>query len=228
MYYTNKDIIRYTEGTYTSVSDKVIMEDEIEVICGQKVLGRFPCTDKEREELSLGLAYSQGYIVDQDTPVKVEGKRVLLPELPRRTWQGIIQSDLSYNPDLLLDLMQELRDKPGLFAETGGTHNGAWIYEGNLAIWSEDISRHCMVDKLVGSAIRNDWDFSRLTILLSCRVSESIMSKLVAVELPIVVSMSTVTDKAIEIARDHKMTLAGFARGRRMNIYTGKRIGKGD
>ncbi len=229
MYYTNKDIIRYEGGAFTEVCDKVIMEDEIEVLCGQDLLGRYPCTDKERDLLALGLAYSHGYQVDAETPAQVAGKRVQLPELALRSNIGvIIQSDLSYEAELLLENMQQLRDMPGLFTETGGTHNGALIYRGELKIWSEDISRHCMVDKLIGAALRNNWAFSELAILLSCRVSDSIIKKLIVAGMPIVVSMSAVTDKAIEMASTQGVTLAGFARGKRMNIYTGKRIGKGE
>jgi hypothetical protein len=229
MYYINKDIIRYEGGAFTEVCDKVIMEDEIEVLCGQELLGRYPCTNKERELLALGLAYCHGYQVNTETPVQMVGKSVQLPELPLRKDIGeIIQSDLFYEAELVLENMRQLRDMPGLFTETGGTHNGALMHHGKLRIWSEDISRHCMVDKLIGATLRNNWEFPEVAILLSCRVSDSIMEKLVVAGIPIVVSMSAVTDKAIELAKSHEVTLAGFVRGKRMNLYYGKRIGIGE
>ncbi|QRN86446.1 formate dehydrogenase accessory sulfurtransferase FdhD [Clostridia bacterium] len=228
MYYTNKDIIRYEKGHYIPVRDKVIMEDEIEVICGKTRLGSYPCTNKERDLLALGLAYCNGYQVNANTPVVLEDNKVLLPEIAKRTQADCIISDLRYDADDLLNRMQQLRDRPGLFALTGGTHNGALIYQGELTACTEDISRHCMLDKLIGVVLKNGWDFSKIAILLSCRVSESIMRKLVAAGFPIAVSMSAVTDKAIEIANERGMTLAGFARGNRMNIYAGDRIGKGE
>lgn len=228
MYYTEKNIIRYEKGIYLPVCDKVIVEDEIEVFCGKKLLGRYPCTNKERDLLALGLAYCSGYLVCADTQVILEEEKALLPELEKRLQPDHVESDLVYEADALLNLMQQLRNRSGLFTQTGGTHNGALIYQGELVACSEDISRHCMVDKLIGLVLKNGWDFSKIAILLSCRVSGSIMSKLLAAGFPVAVSMSAVTDKAIKIAIEQRMTLAGFARGNRMNIYTGDRIGKGE
>ena len=159
----------------------------------------------------------------QDTPLTFEGKIVRLPALPK-VKVNEVQSEVAFEAELILSCMRQLRNQEGLFTTTGCVHNGAWIKNGEIVFWAEDISRHCMVDKLLGWAVRQDVDIADLAILVSCRITSSIMQKLIHARIVLVASMSAVSNLAIELARENKVTLAGFVRDDRMNIYTGKRI----
>jgi len=107
-----------------------------------------------------------------------------------------------------------------LFAETGGAHAaGAWI-RGSPMVVREDIGRHNAVDKVGGYLVRNKTDGSASMLAVTGRVSSDLILKAAVFRFPVVVSRGAPTDLAVRIAGELEMTLVGFCRGQRMNIYT--------
>ncbi len=130
------------------------------------------------------------------------------------------RSELRITLDEAVYLANYLDDNSALFRETGGTHNGGVSCGGKVLFTSHDIGRHNVLDKLMGKALLNDLDLSNHVLFFSGRVSSEILAKVAKMNIPILVARSAPSDLAIALAEDLNITLLGFARGDRLNIYT--------
>lgn len=113
-----------------------------------------------------------------------------------------------------------LEDRSELFHLTGGVHGGALAAEGKLNYCAEDIGRHNVIDKLYGHAFMKKMDLSRMIIVFSGRISSEILIKTAKMGCPIIVGVSAPTDLALKLADELGITVIGFARENRMNVYT--------
>ena len=124
------------------------------------------------------------------------------------------------SPAEIKSLMGEFRLNSSLFIETGGVHSAALAAHGQIELFSEDIGRHNAVDKLLGKAFLAGISVQDKILLSSGRISGEIMTKVIRNRIPILISRTAPTCMSITYAEDHGITLVGFARGDRMNIYT--------
>ena len=123
----------------------------------------------------------------------------------------------------LLALPEKLRACQHLFQATGGVHAAALFdLDGELIVLREDIGRHNAVDKLIGWALmQGQLPLHRCILMLSGRASFEIAQKCLVAGIPIVCSVSAPSSLAVSLAREFNMTLIGFLRGRRGNVYAG-------
>ena len=126
-------------------------------------------------------------------------------------------------PAVLYGLPGRLRAAQTLFGATGGLHAAALFdAEGEMLALREDVGRHNAVDKLVGWALME----GRLPlhghlVMVSGRSSFEILQKCLEAEVPIVCAVSAPTSLAVAVAREFGVTLIGFLRGERFNVYAG-------
>lgn len=123
--------------------------------------------------------------------------------------------------ELLAGLPQRLRQP--VFARTGGLHaTGLFDAEGDLLEIREDVGRHNAMDKVVGARrLAGGLPLDGHVLCVSGRVSFELVQKAAVAGAPILVGVSAPTSLAIELAADRGMTLCGFARANRVNVYTG-------
>ncbi|AFM39840.1 formate dehydrogenase family accessory protein FdhD [Desulfosporosinus acidiphilus SJ4] len=107
-----------------------------------------------------------------------------------------------------------------LFQATGGIHSGGVGYQGQVVLTSYDIGRHNVFDKLNGSAFRSGLQLDNHVIFFSGRVSSEILLKVAKMKVPILIARGAPTDMAISQASALNITIIGFAREQRLNIYT--------
>jgi FdhD protein len=131
-----------------------------------------------------------------------------------------IKSNLKVKAEVIQNCVNRLNFIAETFRKTGGVHAAA-IYEsdGSLIAFAEDVGRHNAVDKVIGLGALNKTDFSKCFLTLSGRLTGDIVSKAAKVGTPIVASLASAVDSGIDIAKKANLTLIGFVRGRRMNIY---------
>ncbi len=116
--------------------------------------------------------------------------------------------------------MEELRKRSQIHRRTGGVHAAALAAVSGLLVFREDIGRHNAVDKVIGACLLQGVPFADKILLSSGRLSSEIVHKADRCGLPIVVSRGAPTDRSVALARERGITLIGFARGDRMNLYS--------
>jgi FdhD protein len=126
--------------------------------------------------------------------------------------------------ETLYSLPEKLREAQGLFDATGGLHAAALFYaEGNLVALREDVGRHNATDKLVGWALlEGRLPLSGHIVMVSGRSSFEILQKCLTAGVPFVCAISAPSSLAVDVAREFGMTLVGFLRERRFNVYAGQ------
>ncbi len=132
-----------------------------------------------------------------------------------------IDDDVAIDPALLYELPERMRAAQRVFAATGGLHAAALFTEnGEVLAVREDVGRHNAVDKLVGWGLLDGrLPFARCILLVSGRASYEILQKSLMARIPIVGSVSAPSSLAVDLAREFGVTLAGFVRGNRANLY---------
>jgi FdhD protein len=123
---------------------------------------------------------------------------------------------------VIRDLPGKLRSGQGLFEATGGLHAaGLFTPEGELVALREDVGRHNALDKVVGWALlARRLPLQRAVLLVSGRTSYEILQKAVAAGIPVVCAISAPSSLAVDVAREFGVTLVGFLREGRFNVYT--------
>jgi FdhD protein len=129
---------------------------------------------------------------------------------------------------LLAALPDRLRAEQAGFERTGGLHaTGLFAIDGQLVLVREDVGRHNAMDKVVGTALTQGLvPLHDHVLCVSGRLSFELVQKAAVAGAPVLVGVGAPTSLAVELAADRGLTLAGFARGGRANVYTGaERVG---
>jgi FdhD protein len=250
---TKVQVFRIPDGDATDV---VAVEEPLEIRIGGRPVAVTMRTPGHDEELALGFALSEGLrpegarlpddlaanTVELDAPgfdpgrlarsfytsssCGVCGKGALdavAVEAPR------VESDLRVDAAIVATLPDRLRQAQPAFDATGGIHaTGLFDTAGALLCLREDVGRHNAMDKVVGWAFRE----RRLPLVdavlcVSGRLSFELVQKAAVAGCPILVAVGAPSSLAVELAADRGVTLCGFVRGGRMNVYTESwRIGR--
>jgi len=127
-------------------------------------------------------------------------------------------------PNILLGLPDRLHEAQAGFRTTGGLHAaGLFDAAGRLLIHREDVGRHNAVDKVIGAALDEGLlPLSRHILLVSGRASFEIIQKALMARVSVVAAVSAPSTLAVELAREARMTLVGFLRRKKFNIYAGE------
>lgn len=188
-------------------------------------------TSGDLQELSLDMEKGFVYVSTKgnvDLEEKLYGKRTITSGCGKGTvffnvldslQSRPVVSPLSISADALLELLKEMQENSSLFKATGGVHSAAMADRERLLFSSEDIGRHNAVDKIVGYCILEGIPMDDKILLTSGRLSSEIVIKGAKMGFPIIISRSAPTSLSVELAAKLGITLVGFARGRRLNIY---------
>jgi len=235
-------IFRWDNGLRT-LEDYVCIEERFGIYIVYEDFGEFlaelSASPSQLRELGAGFVVCEGYekageIIDswvegkkihvkvkagdelaiEDTPYPYKARKSKLTN--RKT------DEIKVSPELILKISSSMTQLAETWKKTGGTHWAALFDKGGRVLaFSEDIGRHNAVDKVVGYAILNGLNLSELILASSGRMPYNMVKKVVNAGIPIVITKSPPTDKGVELARKHNITLIGFARGKRFNIYSG-------
>ena len=204
----------YTEGIVRNLSeiitihfcgtatDPLLPPNVVDVTLTESALAR-------RGRRHLELAYSSCSLCAKEAVSEICRK------VPR------VAGTLKVSAVTLLDLMGRLPEAQPVFKETGCTHAVALATpDGQTFLHAEDIGRHNAMDKVIGRALMQRLDLTRMIALLSGRISFEMALKAARAGIPILAAVSAPTSMALDLARELDLTLVGFARHDRLNAYT--------
>lgn len=132
-----------------------------------------------------------------------------------------IATKMTVNAETVSKSVLQLNVIATKFRQTGGVHVAAlYSTEGKLVALAEDVGRHNAVDKVIGAAATNNIDFTDHFLALSGRLSGDLVLKAARMQIPLIGSLSAAISSGLEVAQLTGITLVGFVRGKRMNVYT--------
>ncbi len=131
-----------------------------------------------------------------------------------------LESKTRISPLEVFALVKAFQYHCRIYRTTGGVHSAALCDKKNILVFSEDIGRHNAIDKIFGECILKDIPTEDRIVLTSGRVSSEVLLKVSKRNIPVLISKSAPTSLGVKLAESLGMTLVGFVRGKRMNIYT--------
>lgn len=244
MIITKEEIIKYKNGKSEKVLDSVIREEWFNLYLNEKIIYQTPVLDQEIDDLIYGLLFVKGHI-----PVGAKNLLPLLDikqkdrswyvnsneTFPGQSFRQMVEEAFNsikekkylpgteitrkYKADTILNLMRDFQKLPSVYHETGGVHMAAFATD-KILFWADDVSRRNSVDKVIGKVFLSDIKLKDGIFVSSGRISSDIVIRMIKTGVNLIASVSAPMDKAIELADYYGITLCGFARGKRMNIYT--------
>jgi FdhD protein len=232
----NVDVLKIKDNTTVEVTDTVATEHDLRIFLNDKHCADLVCTPCNLEELAIGYLYSSGAILNKNNiidPELTDDNEAIYVKTTQKNPTGKASLPLqapfetaAYKPNValskLLSCMESFLNKSKTFQLTGSVHSCALVHNSSLKCFMEDIGRHNAFDKTIGAALRADILLDEAIVLTTGRIPADMMMKIINSRIPIAVTRSAPTDAAIELAKQHGITLCGFARGSRINIYNGK------
>lgn len=235
-------ILRIRDTEREKRVDFVAKERPISIKVNGKGVATLLVTPTDLTELACGFLYSLGLVktIDDISSLSEVGSEIEITANLRRDFQsdeqvltsgcgkgviilghllGKIDSDLVISTEAITLLMDELQLKSVGYKTTGGVHC-AGISDGEQILdFKEDIGRHNAIDKAIGSLLLKRVSLKDKIILTSGRITSEVVVKAVRAGIPILISRSSPTDMAITLSEYSGVTLIGFARKSRMNLY---------
>jgi FdhD protein len=242
------EVVRLPDGGVER--DEIAVEEPLEIRVGGQPIAVTMRTPGHDEELALGFLRSEGIAAVSARPaadlaanvieVEVEGE-VDFEHLSRNFYTssscGVcgkgaleavaveaprVESELVVPGELVAVLPDRLREAQPTFAATGGLHaTGLFGSSGELLVVREDVGRHNAMDKVVGWAFGKEFlPLSDKMLCVSGRLSFELVQKAAVAGCPVVVAVGAPSTLAVDLARDRGVTLCGFVRGGRVNVYS--------
>ncbi|MGC9517619.1 MAG: formate dehydrogenase accessory sulfurtransferase FdhD [Methanomicrobiales archaeon] len=226
----------------SDVEEKIVKDNEIELIINNMAFGRFSISPNYLKEFAVGYLLGGGLAdsIDNIKKIELDGNKIELKvdlidfDIRRELimssdcFGGLrsklelinkVESDYSISKDSILEAFRKLFEHSKTWMETGGTHIASLVTEDNF-IAMEDVSRHVAIDKVIGMAALEKFDFSQCFIACSGRMPSDMVLKIARVGIPILTSKAAPTVSGYVSGEKSGLTIVGFVRGKRFNIYT--------
>ena len=216
MFKRSVNIIRIHKSKKEELEDVVLIEKPLDLIVNSESLVNIICLPKDLKELAIGFLFSIG-IIGIPSPWRKQIRRSL-----NNTEKSLrAENDIKIPSDLIFNSIKRMQIETPLYKETGGCHGAAiFNFNGELIEIKEDIGRHNAIDKAIGGMLLKNQLFEDKFLTSTGRLTGDCVLKAVRAGIPIVASLSAAIESGIRLAFAYGITLIGFVRGSRMNIYT--------
>jgi len=239
---------KYEFRKWETFDAETIVEAPVSLTVNGQVWLTFMCTPVDLEAMALGFLYNEGILEALDEVENVHvcehgdnvdvwlNRSVEQPTSWRRTSgctggvtavDALARVDVSFRgdsptvpPEAIGRLVDQLFESQSLYRETGGVHTSALSDGQRIAVLAEDIGRHNTLDKIAGLCLmKNAFPETRILITTG-RISSEMLQKAARMLVPILISRTSPSSLSIEMAERYGITLIGYARRHRFNVYT--------
>lgn len=233
----------YKNGKINYVTEKVVKDSTITLTINNEISRSLSAIEDSLEEFAVGYLFNENMVKSIDDIEKIEinenhinveiddkllkTKETVLCSDSSGGWRSKIKeiepisSDFQVEADELINRIEELKNNAQIWQATGGTHVAGIVYKNNFIV-KEDVSRHVAVDKVIGYGILHNYDLSNSYIIYSGRMPADMVIKIVRAGIPVLASNAAPACSGCETAKKGNVTLVGFLRGQRFNVYNNK------
>ena len=239
---------KYEFRKWESLDGDTIVETPVSLTVNGQVWLTFMCTPSDLEAMAVGFLYNEGIIETmtevEDVRVCEHGDNVDVwltrsveqPTSWRRTSgctggvtavDALARVDVSFNgdqpkvpPEAVGHLLEQFFDSQVLYRETGGVHSSALSDGEKIVIATEDIGRHNTLDKISGLCLMDGVSPDSRILITTGRISSEMLQKAARMNVPILISRTSPSSLSIEMADRYGITLIGYARTHRFNVYS--------
>ena len=234
------DAINYKNGIVTDVKEKVVKDETITLTINGDISRSLSAIEDSLEEFVVGYLFNENMVNSMDAikEINVEGTQINaeIDDTLLKTNETVLCSDSAggwrskiknVNPvkstfqvkaEELISRIEELKDNAEIWQATGGTHVAGIVYKDQFVV-KEDVSRHVAVDKVIGYGLLHGFDLSQSYVIYSGRMPADMVIKMTRAGVPILASNAAPANSGYNIAKKGNITLIGFLRGQRCNIY---------
>ena len=227
----------YKNGKINYVTEKVVKDSTITLTINNEINRNLSAIEDSLEEFAVGYLFNENMVKSLEDIEKIEinenhinveiddkllkTKETVLCSDSSGGWRSKIKeikpisSDFQVEADELINRIEELKNNAQIWQATGGTHVAGIVYKNNFIV-KEDVSRHVAVDKVIGYGILHNYDLSNSYIIYSGRMPADMVIKIVRAGIPVLAY------SGCETAKKGNVTLVGFLRGQRFNVYNNK------
>ncbi len=242
-----REILRIRRNTVSFGEDTVAGERTVSVYLNDVPAACITASPHEWDLLGVGYLVSEG-IIPADAPISevrteqeqgavyvyVDGlsETDVTAKIKHRpvTETDVLDNIGNFEPlpvvnplpaDVILQRYHDFQDQSTLFKTTGSVHSAGIGTEKGVEIVEEDIGKLSCVDRVVGKAVHKGLEVAGKMLFTSGRIFLGVVRKAINMKVAFVLSRSAPTDIAVDVAKKMNITLCGFVRGNRMNVYSG-------
>lgn len=225
-------IISYNGSALVQTHRNLVEEKTFRLMVNGAYIENMTCSPWEIREAVTGYLFLKEFISSAD-----DVKELRINENGNEIWSMVdkqiltktyhiepipqrLTSDLRLSVKEVLRLSTKLEESSGLFSRTGGVHCAAMAKHGSFLSYKEDVSRHVAVDKVIGDCLIRNISTKHGILVFSGRVPADILHKVASMGCPVIIAKSAPTEHACFQAKQLGITLIGFARGNKFNIYS--------
>jgi FdhD protein len=239
---------KYEFRKWESQDASTIVETPVSLTVNAQVWLTFMCTPIDLEAMAVGFLYNEGIIESMDEVVDVRlcehgdnvdvwlNRSVEQPTSWRRTSgctggvtavDALARLDVSFSgdqpqvpPETIGHLVEQLFNSQTLYRQTGGVHTSALSDGEQIVLVAEDIGRHNTLDKIAGLCLMKNIQPQNRILITTGRISSEMLQKAARLNAPILISRTSPSSLSIQMAERYGITLVGYARTHRFNVYT--------
>ena len=234
------DAIHYKNNKSIEAKEKVVKDETITLTINGDISRSLSAIEDSLKEFTVGYLFNENMVNTMEAikKIEVDGTQIYaeIDDTLLKTnetvlcsdsaggWRSKIkhvtpvESDFQVDVKELIERIEELKDNAEIWQATGGTHVAGIVYKDQFIV-KEDVSRHVAVDKVIGYGLLNDFDLSQSYVIYSGRMPADMVIKMTRAGVPILASNAAPANSGYNIAKKGNITLVGFLRGQRCNIY---------
>ena len=234
------DAIQYKDNQAQNVKENVVQDETVTLTINGNISRSLSAIEDSLKEFAIGYLFNENMVksLNDIKNIEIDGPqiRVEIDDTLLKTnetvlcsdsaggWRSKIkevnpvESDFQVHVSELIDRIEELKDNAEIWQATGGTHVAGIVYEDQFIV-KEDVSRHVAVDKVIGYGILHNFDLKNSYVIYSGRMPADMVIKMTRAGVPILASNAAPANSGYNIAKKGNITLVGFLRGNRCNIY---------